>query len=178
MQNLYSNEIIEGIVYTINTATGEVVYPAIKKNRYIISTKGYVGMDSLWIKDCTNRFQLIKAVSLIDSYYDKPVNCDMNWVIESMDEGITSHERALIMYLIDSINVWNHVYTTTTDINCVVDKRRVKQCFDRLLAKGVLWSVDKDKLKYHIQVNPLVAWKGGYNFRDNAIEQHYSPYRA
>lgn len=173
----YINDMVDGKLYTINKDTGEVIYPEpIKLPQRRLSGK-YVGLDTKHPSECGNKYQLIDAVKAIDPHWNHPVEFDSEWVMRTAEEGgisLNQYTLKLLLFLKDSITVWNVVFTTTTEMNKVVDRRRVKKSLEELQYAGIIWQLDQDGNKYRIKVNARVMWKGGYNFRESAIRKHYS----
>lgn len=174
----YINEMVDGKLYTINKDTGEVIYPEpIKLPQRRLSGK-YAGLNTKYPSECENKHQLIEAVKAIDPHWNHPVEFDSEWVMRTAEEGgmsLNHHTLKLLFFLKDSVSAWNVVFTNTKEMNKVVDRRRVKKILEELQYAGILWHLEQDGSKYKIKMNAMVVWKGGYDFKENAIRSHYSP---
>lgn len=173
----YINEMVEGRLYTINGDTGEVIYPeSIKLPQRRLSGR-YVGLDTKHPSECENKYQLIEAVKALDHHWGHPTEFDSGWVMRTAEDGgisLNQYTLKLLLFLKDSITVWNVVFTNTTEMNKVVDRRRVKKSLEELQYAGIIWQLKQNGNKYQIKMNAMVMWKGGYNFRESAVRKHYS----
>lgn len=174
----YINEMVEGRLYTINQDTGEVIYPEpTKLQRRKLSGK-YVGLDTKHPSECKNEYQLIEAVKALDPHWSHTTEFNSEWVMRTAEGGgisLNQHTLKLLLFLKDSISAWNIVFTNTTEMNKAVDRRRVKKGLDDLQYAGIIWCLEQDGGNYRIEMNAMVAWKGGYSFKENAVKRYYSP---
>lgn len=168
--------------WVVDTNTGEVIsLVEDKKNKPKIAPfNKEIGVDVPHPPHCLTEKSLLSSLSVMDGYV-KSKGCkprvDSDFILTNLTEGhIIKTEAMLLLYIANNLSGWNYYITTISELTkCGVDKNNISRLF-KSLAPNMLRIVHKDKPNrgcISIVLNPLIAWKGDYCYRDTAIKRWY-----
>lgn len=166
----------------INLDTGEIqTKKELSSNKPILKVKAYVGMDTKYPAECTNKDSLLESISNMDAYISKAkVKVNYSALLDSVTQGkLTVKESSIVTYLATNICGWNYFIGEIRQLShLVADTKNLNRMLSTLEDKRMIKVTHKGF--YHkdsivIKVSPYYVWKGDLVFRDEAIYRWYLP---
>ena len=157
--------------------TGEIVDtsspPAHKTLRTTSITK-YVGIETKWPSECLTVDHLMESLSQIDHYVHNKPKVDYLLLNEHLlQKSLTQEEWVMLQWLCHNLSGWNY---WIGDVSALDQVPRPRRAIAALIEKGLIRLLHKDKPfrgNRVFLVHPVVAWKGGYFYQNNAVQRWY-----
>lgn len=167
---------IDGKNHYVDKHTGEIVLEETLKKLPEHRVDKYVGIDRKWLKDCVTEDDYKATIGTIDGWSYQPVRVDDKLINELIfSKSITVNQAAILSELCQRVLAWNITLTTTselsesTGINPKSVARALKDMcptFIKIVKRDV-----PDRGNITIEVNPKLAWRGGYHFNEDKSRQ-------
>lgn len=170
--------------HIIDEETGEILSSVTdtKKKKKVSSFNKYVGIDTRLPKDCLTVDQLLETLHIMDGYVGKKDKAKVSdtFLVENVLGGhITLLEQVFLRNLAQMVQGWNYYIGRLDEVVEVtgVAKKSIWRMLRTLEEKNFIKILRKDlpyKGDITITVNPLLAWNGDNQYRDNSRMAWYS----
>lgn len=162
----------------INTATGEIVDTSTPRQRgRVASVRQYIGMDTKYPSECVTADSLLEALRNIDACLHYKPNIDYAFLTDSLtDKHLSVQEVSLLTKLGKELVAWNYWMGNRATLAEQVDGR-VRRTLQSLIQNGMVRLLHENKPFKNdlvLLVNPMVAFRGSYLFRESAIRRWHS----
>lgn len=166
----------------INTATGEIVDTSTPRQKgRVASVRQYIGTDTKYPSECVTADSLLDALRNLDAHLHHKPNIDYGYLTDALtDKLITIQEAAFLSKIGKELVGWNYWMGNRASLIEQFDGK-VRRILQGLITKGLIRILHEDKPFKHdlvLHINPAIAFKGSYVFRDACVKRWYGPGEA
>ena len=124
---------------------------------------------------------MLDSLKNLDACLHYPVAIRFDIISKSIiQKHLSVQEAAIVEIIAEHLCAWNYYIGTLKDFYSVVSSSNLSKVFQALEEKSAIHVLHKNKpFKYDIviKLNPLMAWKGTFKYREQAINNWYAPKR-
>lgn len=157
-----------------NPETGEIIEEAVEKDTCLTL---YVGTDIKHLSECITRDRVMEYTSQVDMRHGSPIKVNYPHLLD-YTLHITPRQMQLLTHLCESVFSWNYYSGCTKELATTLDNSMVARDLKMLESMGLLHVVVRGNVSrtdIMLTVTPALTFKGGYDFRENALRKWYSP---
>lgn len=159
--------------------TGEIFHFEKFRGKKVPSIQKYVGIDVKYPSECITRESLLESISVIDYYLSNAPTINYPHIVESMQKvDLSKRESELLIYIGKNLSAWNTYIGSTEDLTeSGIGSNHISGMLLQLQRKHALEIIARHKPQRGnivLRINPMFAWKGDNEFRNDAKTRWYS----